>query len=92
MFPLFFEVRKQIDFWRHWAGAGGGGGGLLEASDSEILAQGLTRSAPLKGCGEYFKASPLPPAPTSYWLLVDSLAGWVPRASVWVGVRFVYGF
>ena len=43
----------MIDFGRHWAGAGGGGGGLLEPSDSEILVQGLTRSAPLKGCGEF---------------------------------------
>ena len=41
----------------------------------------------------FFKASPLPPAPTSYWLLVGSLAGWVPRVQFGLGfdlfLRFV---
>ena len=63
LFPLFCEVRKLIDFGRHWAGAGGGGRGLPEHSDSEILTNDSARPAPPEGGAANEGLRPLLPAP-----------------------------
>ena len=45
----FCEVRKMIDFWRLWAGAGGRGRGLPKLQILQILETGPTRPAPPEG-------------------------------------------
>ena len=69
----------RSDFELLLVGAGGRGGVPVASESAESEWESAHARLPLRGCGEYLKASPLPPAPLvagCAWLVALLLTGW----------------